>query len=91
MIQLPDSFYERPEALIEVYVGSKLGADFGTGLRGGRQVFEEIEEEAVFVVEGYGRVDDALVEVAEGCFAFWRVCSTRCGMLIWKCANRLVG
>jgi hypothetical protein len=40
---------------------------------GGREVFEDVEEEAVLVVEGDGGVDYAFVEVAELLVCGWRV------------------
>lgn len=78
VVEFPDAFYEGPEAGFEVDVGCELGGPFGGGFVVRGEVAEEVEDEAVFVVKGYGRFADALVEVAEAAVTLWGVGFSPC-------------
>jgi hypothetical protein len=73
MIELPEPLDKRPEAGFEVNVARERARELGGAVVRGREVLEDVEEEAVLVVEGDGGVDYALMEVAELLVCGWWV------------------
>ena len=62
MVQGPEAFEENKVAVWQVDGGGEASREFDIGVGGGREVFEEVEKQAMFVVEKGWGVDDALVE-----------------------------
>ena len=84
VVEVPDALDEGPEALLQVHVPGKLSGYLGRGVMRRREVFEQVENQAVLVVERDLRVHDALVQVPEAGVAFGRIHSAPCSM---ACVN----
>ena len=72
-IEGPQSFNESPEALLEVYAACESRGKLIIFVLLRRQVFEQVEDQAMLVVQcGFGG-NDALVEVVELLWCFGRI------------------
>lgn len=66
MVERPEAVDEGPEAWGEVDGVREATGEFGGSVLEGREVFEEVVQQAVFVVEGCCGRYDAVVEVVQG-------------------------
>lgn len=83
VVQRPQAFDEGPEALLEMHGAREGRGEFPRGavVRGG-EVFEEVEEEAVFVVErGWGAEDGGVEGVEGGVVLWWVGSAAPCGRM----------
>lgn len=64
VVKGPEPFDEGPEALLEMYGSRKSVGEFGVIMLDAREVFEEVEDKTVFVVQGGVGGYDCVVELA---------------------------